>query len=409
MNLNAILDVDVIALEAEDQISVLLELTAPEAPADRSRPPGTLQVVLDRSGSMADGRLEAAKQAIDSLLARLDPTDNFGLVTFDSGVQVAVPAGPLTDKNAVRQLVSALYPGSMTNLSGGLLRGIQEARRVKGDHGATIVLLSDGQANEGIVEPGRLGSIASAAQGRGVIASTIGIGLGYDELLMDAVARGGGGNAHFAEHGDAAGAAIASEVDHLLDQVVQAASLAVRPTWDVETVRLFNDLPAAPIDGGFMVELGDFYAGEQRKLLLAIDVPAMTGLGAVTVCELELSYVALDALQTETITIPVNVNVVPGTSPPAACPTSPCAPSSPSRRRSARSRRPPSTCGRARPNGPPCSTRKPADASTTRSPPRRPTSATRSLARRSSSPSWASAPCTTTRAASRSSATPTTT
>ncbi len=312
MNLNAILDVDVIALEAEDQISVLLELTAPEAPADRTRPPGTLQVVLDRSGSMADGRLEAAKQAIDSLLARLDPTDNFGLVTFDSGVQVAVPAGPLTDKNAVRQLVSGLYPGSMTNLSGGFLRGIQEARRVKGDHGATLVLLSDGQANEGIVEPGRLGSIASAAQGRGVIASTIGIGLGYDELLMDAVARGGGGNAHFAEHGDAAGAAIASEVDHLLDQVVQAASLAVRPTWDVETVRLFNDLPAAPIDGGFMVELGDFYAGEQRKLLLTIDVPAMTGLGAVTVCELELSYVALDALQTETITIPVNVNVVPG-------------------------------------------------------------------------------------------------
>ena len=108
MDLNAILDVDLIALEAEDQISVLLELTAPEAPADRNRPPSTLQVVLDRSGSMADGRLEAAKQAIDALLARLDPTDNFGLVTFDSGVQVAVPAGPLTDKNAVRQLVRGL-------------------------------------------------------------------------------------------------------------------------------------------------------------------------------------------------------------------------------------------------------------------------------------------------------------
>ena len=93
---------------------------------------------------------------------------------------------------------------------------------------------------------------------------------------------------------------------------MQAASLTVRPTWDVETVALFNDLPAAPIDGGFMVELGDFYSGEQRKLLLTIDVPAMTGLGAVTVCELELSYVSVTDMKTETITIPVNVNVVPG-------------------------------------------------------------------------------------------------
>ena len=32
---------------------------------------------------MADGRLEAAKGALEALVARLDPTDNFGLVTFD--------------------------------------------------------------------------------------------------------------------------------------------------------------------------------------------------------------------------------------------------------------------------------------------------------------------------------------
>ena len=55
MNLNALLDVDVVAVEAEDQVSVLLELEAPERDAGSQRPPGTLQVVLDRSGSMGDG------------------------------------------------------------------------------------------------------------------------------------------------------------------------------------------------------------------------------------------------------------------------------------------------------------------------------------------------------------------
>src|ERR671923_1371197 len=98
MHLNALLDVELVAVEAEDQVCVLLELAAPDRQTGARRPPGTLQVVLDRSGSMADGRLAAAKQALDALVARLDPADNFGMVTFDDAVAVRVPAGPLVDK-----------------------------------------------------------------------------------------------------------------------------------------------------------------------------------------------------------------------------------------------------------------------------------------------------------------------
>ena len=47
----------------------------------------------------------------------------------------------------------------------------------------------------------------------------------------------------------------------------------------MSAVRLFNDLPATAIEDGFMVELGDLYAGETRRMLLEIDVPALHGLG----------------------------------------------------------------------------------------------------------------------------------
>ncbi len=93
---------------------------------------------------------------------------------------------------------------------------------------------------------------------------------------------------------------------------MQAASLTVRPTGAVQAVHLFNDLPAAAIEGGFVVELGDFHASEQRKLLLTIDVPAMPGLGLAQVCELELRWVDVATLDTHTAAIPVHVNVVPG-------------------------------------------------------------------------------------------------
>jgi Ca-activated chloride channel family protein len=174
------------------------------------------------------------------------------------------------------------------------------------------VLLSDGHANVGICEPDKLGSVAADSRGRGVTTSTIGLGLGYDETLLAALARGGAGNTHFAEEGDTAAAALASEVDGLLQQVVQAASLTVRPTGAVGSVTLFNDLPVISVDGGFTAELGDFVSGEERKLLLEIDVPAMAALGLAQVCSLELRWVELATMDTHTITVPVSVNVVPG-------------------------------------------------------------------------------------------------
>ena len=269
MDINALLDVDLVAVESEDHLSVLLELTAPGRDSGAQRPPSTLQVVLDRSGSMSGERLDAAKDALESLIARLDPTDNFGLVTFDDEVAVPIPAGPLADKQAAREAIRSVWPGGMTNLSGGYLRGIQEARRVARDRGFTLLVLSDGHANVGVTDHAGLEQIASGAHHHGGTTSTIGIGLDYDEQLMAAIARGGAGNTHFAEQADEAGAALTTEVDDLLEQVIQAASLTIRPGSDATAIHLVNDLPATAVGGAVMVELGDFYAGEERRLMLA--------------------------------------------------------------------------------------------------------------------------------------------
>src|SRR5687768_9973234 len=134
---------DLIAVEHEDTVHALLELTAPTPNDAEDRPPATLQVVIDRSGSMADGRLFAALHAPDALIGRLRPEDRLGLVTFDSQVTVPIAAGAVGDGVRARQELATIYPGGMTNLSGGLLRGIQEAQRAANGGGATLVLLSD--------------------------------------------------------------------------------------------------------------------------------------------------------------------------------------------------------------------------------------------------------------------------
>ena len=171
---------------------------------------------------------------------------------------------------------------------GGYLRGLQEARRVADGAGATLLLLSDGHANEGITEAAELESIAVNTHRQGVTTATLGLGLGYDELLMTGLARGGSGNHVFAEEGDTAGRLIAAEVDGLLSQTAQAVSLIIRPAWEVAELRLWNDLLVAAIDGGVMVELGDLYGGEARKLVLTLAVPSMGALGLAKVADLEL-------------------------------------------------------------------------------------------------------------------------
>ncbi|RYC05668.1 vWA domain-containing protein [Nocardioides zhouii] len=318
MKINALLDVNVVAHETEDEVAVLLELEAPAALADATRPQASLQVVLDRSGSMGGAPLEGAKKAIVALVRRLEPMDNFGLVTFDDSAQVVVPAGPLADKDAVITQIQGVNAGGTTDLSAGYIRGLREIRRVmsgqpgRGSSG-TVLVISDGHVNAGIKDADEFASVTSKAYADSIVTSTLGYGRGYDETLLTAIARSGSGNHVFADNPDAAGAAIAGEVDGLLNKVVQALSLTVKFEPAVQFLRLYNDLPAQQIgEGQVMIELGDLYSEEARKVQLKLKVPALAALGLARVATLEISYVELPGLVEQVVSLPITVNVVPG-------------------------------------------------------------------------------------------------
>ncbi|NDZ92832.1 VWA domain-containing protein [Streptomyces sp. SID6673] len=315
MKLSAALDVEVVAHEAADEVTLLLELEAPAGP-DTDRAPTALQVVLDRSGSMSGPPLEGAQKALAGVVAQLDPSDVFGVVTFDDDAQVVVPAGPLADKQRAIDAIGSIVPGGCTDLSSGYLRGLQELRRsakAVGVRGGTVLVISDGHVNRGIQELDEFTSITAKAAADGIVTSTLGYGRGYDETLLSAIARSGNGNHVFADDPDAAGAAIAGEVEGLLAKSAQAVTLTVRYVPQVQSLSLYNDLPAHQIgDGEVMIELGDLYALESRKLLLRMKVDGLAALGLAQIAELELRYVETASFTEHTVSLPISVNVVPG-------------------------------------------------------------------------------------------------
>ena len=315
MKFSAALDVTVVAHEAPDEITILLDLQAPDAP-ESERSPAALEVVLDRSGSMGGPRIEGAKRALAAVVTQLSPTDVFGLVTFDDDAQVVIPAGPLADKAATLARIAAIEPRRMTDMSSGYLRRLRELNRgatSAGIHGGTILVISDGHVNRGVCEPDEFAGITARAAGKSIVTSTLGYGDGYDESLLSAIARSGNGNHVFAGDPDGAGAAIAIEVDGLLSKSAQAVTLTVKYEPTVQTLSMYNDLPAHQVaDGQVMIELGDMYALEERKLLLRMNVDGLAALGLTQIASIELTHVETATLVEHTASSPVMVNVVPG-------------------------------------------------------------------------------------------------
>ncbi|WDZ89655.1 VWA domain-containing protein [Nocardiopsis sp. HUAS JQ3] len=309
MHLTALLDFDAVPRDTDDAVSVLVDITAPAREEDTGRPPATLQVVLDRSGSMGGGRLDGAVRALLSLVERLAPSDNFGLVSFNDQARVEVPCGPLEDKARVRRLISGLHASGGTDLSSGLMRGVQEARRAGADRGATLLLISDGHANQGVTDHDLLRQVAADAYSHGVTTTTLGYGLGYDEELLGAVADGGAGSALFAEDPDTAGGLIAQEAEYLLAKTAQAVSLRVPSGPLLRAVSVVGEMPSHRLaDGSVVVELGDFHSGERRRLLLRLEVSGLSAPG--TVAALEVTYADPVTLASRTVSLPVELGVV---------------------------------------------------------------------------------------------------
>jgi Ca-activated chloride channel family protein len=198
----------------------MFEITAPAAPVIEAatKKAKALVFVIDRSGSMDGSRLESVKNVIVETLPRLNPEDSISVVTFDNQAQVVVPLIKVAeaDIKGIRQTVSGIYSGGSTNLEAGYRLGLVEAAKVESGVEANIILLSDGQANAGLTDPAALANIATAATEHFVTTSTIGIGEGYDENVLSALADGGNGN-HIAgiTQGEALDG-LQSEIDGLL-------------------------------------------------------------------------------------------------------------------------------------------------------------------------------------------------
>ena len=282
---------------------VLVRLNAAEQRRDalaQERPPINLALVLDRSGSMEEkGKLDYLKRAASLVVDQLGSRDRLAIVEYDDAITLMWPSSRVESPQIIKRLISELTPRGSTNLTGGMMRGAEEViEHFEPNSVNRVLLLSDGLANNGITDPYEIRRLVRGARAKGAPISSIGLGLDYNEDLMQDIAEGGGGRYYYVESPQQMARIFEEELKTLFATCARDVSLRFIPARNDARIEV-PGYDSRKENGETLIPLADLYAGESRSVLMRIQGgTARTGrmgleeteLGEMELGEIVLSY-----------------------------------------------------------------------------------------------------------------------
>ena len=258
------------------ELDVVLQLNpAPLAPASIQRQPVAIAVVIDRSGSMAGLKLQAACKAAQQLANQLTADDLLSVISFDHQVQMVVPLGAPSELTS--SSINQIRAGGQTALFDGWRLGMEallEAKEING-HQKRILLLTDGQANVGLRRCSEIAPLVGQAAENGISTSCIGLGDDYEERLLTAMAEAGSGNLVHLTSPQQLEAIFRAELEGLNLTIGRNLQMRVQLAQGVELKQIYN-LIEPSING--WIPLGSIQLGLTPSLAiqLAIDPTMQT-------------------------------------------------------------------------------------------------------------------------------------
>jgi len=258
-----------IIAEGETHANVLIRLKADKGPNQEKLKKINLSLVIDRSGSMRGQKIIDARDSAINMVKKLRNGDVVSIISYSDDVTVDVEPTEVDDaaKIKIEAIIHTIGDGGGTNLGGGLAKGIEKANKfIKGADVSRVLLISDGLANKGIIDPAALNKISRESLQGGVVVTTLGLGVDYNEDLMTSVADNGGGNYYFVEKSEDIVATLDKELSQMASTVGKGLVLKNKLAAGVKLEEMYGWIFK---DEGAKISanLGEIFAEQNRTIL----------------------------------------------------------------------------------------------------------------------------------------------
>ena len=197
-----------------------LSVRVEEAPVTLPSIPKEIVFLIDASNSIGAERLDQFKSGVAQCLTKLGMNDKFNVMVFKKTLVKFMPKSIGRDPSSLgsaADFLNGFKPGSKTDVYDAVLKSIELPEAMKP---AYIILLSDGQATEGVTNPQQIiNQIAKINKGR-VPVFAFGGGVFVDEYLMEFLAFTNRGWAEFSPKSFQVGKRLVDMYNHIKDPVL---------------------------------------------------------------------------------------------------------------------------------------------------------------------------------------------
>ncbi len=274
INLSSGLATPVMEAGKNQNAFIRVALTGFEIDRESQRTPLNVAIVLDQSSSMSGQKIRRAKEAANMAVRQLNNNDVISIITYDSTVDVLVPATKATDKQALYRAIRRIKARGNTALFAGTSKGAYEVRKFLSDKRVNrVVLLSDGMANVGPSSPSDLGGLGRALAKDGMSVSTIGLGLGYNEDLMTQLANYSDGNHSFVENSADLARVFEKEFGEASSVVAQDVDIQIILEKGIKPIRIVGR-DGDIVGNKVFTRMNQIYSQQESYVVLEVNIPA---------------------------------------------------------------------------------------------------------------------------------------
>ncbi len=272
VNLKARLGQDVMLSGSQEKVYLRIDLEGFALKKDEDRSPVNVALVIDRSGSMRGERLTNAKKAAKLAVDLLGDNDIISIISYSDKAEIVVPATKATNRRAIKRKIDAFRSNGMTALYAGVKSGGKELEKfLEAERVNRVILLSDGMANIGPKTPSELGKLGSRLASKGISVTTLGLGLGYNEDLMEKLAASSDGNHAFIEKSEDLAKIFSLEFGTVLSVIAKDVEIIIHCHEGVSPVRALGR-KSTILGNDMYVRFNQLYSEDEKYVIIELDV-----------------------------------------------------------------------------------------------------------------------------------------